>query len=82
MKIKKWKIKKLKNKFSTDMTTFYKVFLVLFIIFIGVNLYAVDWNIGILHQENNKFLFSIVAAVLGILVTIVMNTWRKLAEKK
>lgn len=82
MKIKKWKFKKLKNKFSTDMTTFYKVFLVLFIIFIGVNLYAVDWNIGILHQENNKFLFSIVAAVLGILVTIVMNTWRKLAEKK
>ena len=82
MKIKKWKIKKLKNKFSTDMTTFYKVFLVLFIIFIGANLYAVDWNIGILHQENNKFLFSIVAAVLGILVTIVMNTWRKLAEKK
>lgn len=82
MKIKKWKFKKLKNKFSTDMTTFYKVFLVLFIIFIGVNLYAVDWNIGILHQENNKFLFSIVAAVLGILVTIVMNTWRKLSEKK
>jgi hypothetical protein len=39
-------------------------------------------ELGILHQENNKFLFSIVAAILGILVTIVMNTWRKLAEKK
>lgn len=64
------------------MSTFYKVFLVLFILFIAINLYAVDWELGILHQENNKFLFSIVAAVLGILLTIVMNTWRKLAEKK
>jgi uncharacterized integral membrane protein len=64
------------------MTTFYKVFLVLFIVFIAVNLYAVDWQLGILHQENNKFLFSIVAAILGVLVTLVMNTWRKLADKK
>ena len=64
------------------MTTFYKVFLVLFIIFIGVNLYAVDWNIGILHQENNKFLFSIVAGILGLILTLVMNTWRKLSEKQ
>ncbi len=64
------------------MTTFYKVFLVLFILFIAINLYAVDWNLGILHQENNKFLFSIVAAIVGLLVTFVMNTWRKLSEKK
>ncbi|GGP06185.1 hypothetical protein GCM10010992_25380 [Cloacibacterium rupense] len=64
------------------MTTFYKVFLVLFILFIAINIYAVDWNLGILHQENNKFLFSIVAAIVGLLVTFVMNTWRKLSEKK
>lgn len=64
------------------MTTFYKVFLVLFILFIAINLYAVDWNLGVLHQENNKFLFSIVAAIVGLLVTFVMNTWRKLSEKK
>jgi nucleoside diphosphate kinase len=56
---------KLSNpKSQIIMTTFYKVFLVLFIVFIAVNLYAVDWQFGILHQENNKFLFSIVAAIL------------------
>ena len=65
---------KLSNpKSQIIMTTFYKVFLVLFIVFIAVNLYAVDWQLGILHQENNKFLFSIVAAILGVLVTLVMN---------
>ena len=74
---------KLSNpKSQIIMTTFYKVFLVLFIVFIAVNLYAVDWQLAILHQENNKFLFSIVAAILGVLVTLVMNTWRKLADKK
>lgn len=64
------------------MTTFYKVFLIIFIIFLAINLYAIDWNLGFFHSENNKFLFSIVAAILGILFTFVLNTWRKLAEKK
>ena len=63
------------------MTTFYKVFLVLFIIFLGVNLYAIDWNLGFMHSENNEFLFSIVASIIGILVTLVMNTWKKLSQK-
>lgn len=64
------------------MTTFYKVFLVLFIIFLAVNLYAIDWKLGFFHSDNNKFLFSIVATILGIILTLVMNTWRKLSEKK
>ena len=63
------------------MTTFYKVFLVIFIIFLGVNLYAIDWNLGFMHSDNNKFLFSIVASIIGILVTLVMNTWKKLSQK-
>ena len=63
------------------MTTFYKVFLVLFIIFLGINLYAIDWNLGFMHSGNNKFLFSIVASIIGILVTLVMNTWKKLSQK-
>ena len=66
----------LNPKSQIIMTTFIKFFL-LFIVLLLVNLYAVDWQLGILHQENNKFLFSIVAAILGVLVTLVMNTWRK-----
>lgn len=64
------------------MNTFYKVFLIIFIVFIAINLYALDWNLGILNAENNKFLFSIVAGILGLILTIVMNTWRKLSEKQ
>lgn len=64
------------------MTTLYKIFLAVFIIFLGVNLYAIDWKLGFFNSENTKFLFSIVAAILGILLTFVLNTWRKLAEKK
>ena len=64
------------------MTTLYKIFLAVFIVFLGVNLYAIDWKLGFFNSENTKFLFSIVAAILGILLTFVLNTWRKLAEKK
>ena len=64
------------------MNTFYKVFLIIFIVFIAINLYALDWSLGLLNAENNKFLFSIVAGILGLILTIVMNTWRKLSEKQ
>ncbi len=64
------------------MTTFYKVFLILFIVFIAINIYAMDWGLGFLHEDNYKFIFSISAGFLGILLTIVMNVWRKLSEKK
>ena len=64
------------------MTTFYKIFLIIFVVFIAVNLYAIDWNLGVLHAENNKFLFSIVAGIIGLVLTFVMNTWRKLSVKQ
>jgi len=64
------------------MTTFYKIFFIIFIVFIAINFYAVDWNLGFFHAENNKFLFSIVAGILGLILTLVMNTWRKLSEKQ
>ena len=48
------------------MTTFYKVFFSTFIVFIAVNLYAVDWQLGILHQENNKFFVLYCSAILGV----------------
>ena len=64
------------------MHTFYKVFLILFIVFIGINLYAIDWKSGALNPDNYKFLFSIATGILGILLTIALNIWRKLANKE
>ncbi|WP_419870291.1 hypothetical protein [Chryseobacterium sp. CT-SW4] len=64
------------------MQKFYKVFLVLFIIFTAVNLYAMDWQIDILAEDNLKFVFSIASAVLGILLLLVLNTWSKIGVKK
>lgn len=64
------------------MKTIYKIFLILFILFIGLNLYAIDWSLGIMDDENTKFIFSISAAILGILLTFVMNTWSHLRQKK
>lgn len=64
------------------MQTFYKVFLILFVLFIGLNLYAFDWHLGFLHEDNTKYLFSIAAALVGILVVFVLNTWSKLSRNK
>ena len=64
------------------MQTFYKIFFVLFILFIGINLYAIDWNLGFLHEENTKFLLSTAAGVIGLILVFVLNTWSQLASKK
>lgn len=62
------------------MQLYYKIFLILFLVFIGINLYAIDWYIGFLHEENSKYIFSIAAAIIGILVVYVMHNWRKLSK--
>ncbi|WP_027385866.1 hypothetical protein [Chryseobacterium gregarium] len=64
------------------MQKFYKVFLVLFIIFIAINLYALDWQTDILSEDNLKFVFSIACAVIGLILLFVMNTWSKIGVKK
>lgn len=64
------------------MQRFYKIFLALFIIFIGFNLFMMEWNLGFWHEENSKFILSISAAVLGIIVVFVMHTMSRLAIKK
>lgn len=64
------------------MKIFYQIFLVLFVIFIGVNLYAINWRLGIMHEDNTKFVMSISAAVLGIILVFVLNTWSRLSAKK
>lgn len=64
------------------MKTFYKVFLVLFVIFIAFNFYAIDWHSGFMDDENTKYIFSISSAILGIVVIYILHSWSKLAEKK
>ncbi|MDY3520935.1 hypothetical protein PG614_04595 [Riemerella anatipestifer] len=64
------------------MKLVYKIFLVLFVVFIGLNLYAIDWELGFMDNENTKFVFSISTALLGVLLVFVLNTWSKLSPKK
>ncbi len=64
------------------MGTFYKIFLVVFIISIAVSLYAIDWQAGFMNEENTKFIFSISAGILGIIVVYILHTWSKLSERK
>ncbi|RTZ46001.1 hypothetical protein EJ377_15360 [Chryseobacterium arthrosphaerae] len=64
------------------MQKFYKVFLVVFIVFIAINLYAINWQTDILGDEDNlKFVFSASAAALGLLLLFVMDTWSKIGAK-
>ena len=64
------------------MKTYYKVFLVLFVILIGVDLYMVDWNVGFFHSENAKFMLPLAAGVVGIFLVIILNTMSKLSTSK
>ncbi|MGZ5188415.1 MAG: hypothetical protein ACXWB5_03135 [Kaistella sp.] len=64
------------------MHLFYKIFLVLFVIFIGFNFGAMEWQLGFWHEENAKFILSISAAVLGILVVFVLHTLSRFSAKK
>ncbi|MBB4806009.1 putative integral membrane protein [Chryseobacterium defluvii] len=64
------------------MQKFYKVFLVLFVIFIAVNFYTIDWNSEILAEDNFKSVISIASAVIGIILLFVLNTWSKIGVRK
>ncbi|KPH10982.1 MULTISPECIES: hypothetical protein [Chryseobacterium] len=64
------------------MQKFYKVFLVLFVVFIAVNLYALDWQSEVLSEDNLKFVFSIASAVIGLVLLFVLDTWSRIGVKK
>jgi hypothetical protein len=64
------------------MQKFYKVFLVLFIVFIAINLYALDWQADMLSEDNLQFVFSIASALIGLILLFVMNTWSKVGVRK
>lgn len=64
------------------MQLFYKIFLALFVIFIGFNLYIMDWDLGFWDEENAKFILSMSAAILGIIVVFVLHTMSRLSAGK
>lgn len=64
------------------MQRFYKIFLALFIVFIGINLYVIEWDLGFWDEENAKFILSMSAGILGIIVVFVMHTMSRLSLKK
>ncbi len=64
------------------MQLFYKIFIALFIVFIAVNLYVMEWDLGFWNEENSKFILSISAAVLGLIVTGILHQMSKLSLKK
>ncbi|MFL9833516.1 hypothetical protein [Chryseobacterium terrae] len=64
------------------MQKFYKVFLIVFIVIIAINTYAIDWNSDITSDDNVKFLISIACGLLGIGLLFILNTWSKIGAKK
>lgn len=65
------------------MQKFYKVFLILFVVIIGINLYAIDWHSNdFLSEDNQKFIFSAAAGIIGVILLLVLNTWSKIGVKK
>ena len=64
------------------MQLFYKIFLALFIIFIAINLYVMEWDLGFWDEENAKFIFSMSAAVVGIIVVFILHNMSRLANIK
>ncbi|AZA84733.1 hypothetical protein C1637_18275 [Chryseobacterium lactis] len=65
------------------MQKFYKVFLVVFIVFMAINLYAINWQTDILADEDNlRFVFSAAASAIGIILLFVMDTWSRIGAKK
>jgi len=45
-------------------------------------MYGINWNEGVLADDNSKFIFSIAASLLGIIVIYIMSSWNKLVTKK
>ncbi|WP_294206010.1 hypothetical protein [uncultured Chryseobacterium sp.] len=64
------------------MQKIYKVFLVVFIVFTAINIYALDWQSDMLSEDNSKFVFSIASAVIGLILLFVLHTWSKVGVRK
>ena len=64
------------------MQTIYKVFLGVFIVFGGFNIFAINYNESFMSEENSIYLISIVASLFGVLCTYILHIWSKLKAKQ
>ncbi len=64
------------------MQLVYKIFLGIFSLCIGASLYAFNWELGFMNEENATMVFSLSAGIIGIILVFILNTWSKLALKK
>jgi len=60
------------------MKRFYKILLIVLIAFTCINIYAINWDLGIFNKENDKFWFSISTGIIGIILIFILNSWSKL----
>lgn len=47
-----------------------------------MNLYVMDWDLGFWDEENAKFILSMSAAVVGIIVVFILHNMSRLAGIK
>lgn len=64
------------------MKNFYIGLAVLFIVFLGINIYAIDFSIGWFADENRVHLVAAGASLIGIIVIFLMMTMRDLSFRK
>jgi len=62
------------------MKKFYKIILIVLITLTCINIYAINWKLGILNEENNKFLYSISTGIVGIILVFILDIWSKLSK--
>jgi len=62
------------------MKRFYKIILIALTAFTCINIYAINWKLGILNEENDKFIYSISTGIVGILLVFILDLWSKLSK--
>ena len=55
------------------MNVFHKIFLIFFVVLVGVNLYAINWRLGFFHEENSSLMISLSASVIGVLAVYALH---------
>lgn len=64
------------------MNLFIKILLAILIISCVLNIYAIDWSLGFLHDENTKFILAFGAGLVGIILLFIINTWSQINKTK
>jgi len=62
------------------MKRFYKILLIVLIAFTGINIYAINWKLGVFNVENDKFWFSISSGIVGIILVFILDFWSRLSK--